>query len=484
MACSRSIETKHLISNLIRDIRFWIILFGLIRLFGITNPPLEVAHAWRQTTVAMVARNFYEIDSNILYPRIDISEDLTGITGMEFPLLNYLIYIVSLMFGYTHWYGRLINLIITSLGCWYFYKLLKKYFSEQVSFCSTLFLIVSIWFSYARKIMPDTFSMSLIIMGMYFGTNYIEKTSHSIRNLLLYSFLSFCGILSKLPSGFILSIFALLLLNKEFPLRRKIIFCLVSMLYCVPVAFWYFYWVPYLVEEYGLWHFFMGKDIATGTRELVENWNNTLAHFYDHAMKFIGFGVFLIGLIYCIIRKEKLILRILAIGFFSFLIVMMKAGWTFSHHIYYIIPFVPIMALVAGYGVSAINKSQIRIVLIAAVILENTLNQHNDFIIHDDRIPILKLEEVFDSFSQPSDLIVFNSGQIPVPMYFAHRKGWVASNEQLSNADFLNDINIRGCKYVVILKKVYGSEMQMSLDKIIDNEDYTIYELPHVSALQ
>ena len=55
---------------LIRDIRFWIILFFIIRLWGITNAPLEVAHNWRQTTVTMVARNFLEIDNNIFFPRI------------------------------------------------------------------------------------------------------------------------------------------------------------------------------------------------------------------------------------------------------------------------------------------------------------------------------------------------------------------------------------------------------------------------------
>ncbi|MCX6296566.1 MAG: hypothetical protein NTX97_10960, partial [Bacteroidetes bacterium] len=53
------------------DIRFWIVLFFIIRLYGITDPPLEIAHNWRQVTGDMVARNMYEIDNNILYPRLD-----------------------------------------------------------------------------------------------------------------------------------------------------------------------------------------------------------------------------------------------------------------------------------------------------------------------------------------------------------------------------------------------------------------------------
>ena len=69
-------------------IEFWIVLFFIIRLIGITNAPLEIAHNWRQVTGLMVARNFLEVDSAIFYPRIDDTQGGTGIIGMEFPLLN------------------------------------------------------------------------------------------------------------------------------------------------------------------------------------------------------------------------------------------------------------------------------------------------------------------------------------------------------------------------------------------------------------
>ena len=456
----------------------WVILlFGLIRLYGITNPPLEVAHAWRQTTVTMAARNFYEVDPNILYPRIDISEDLSGITGMEFPLLNYLVFLVSKVFGYTHWYGRLINLIVSSLGCWFFYRLLRKYFNENISFYTTFILVVSLWFCYSRKIMPDTFSMSLIIMGMYYGSNYLEGKNHRGWQLLGYALLVLMGLLSKLPSGYLLVLFVFLLFSKAVPLRRKLVLCLTSLLVVIPVAWWYFYWVPYLVKEYGLWHFFMGKGILQGARELLENWIDTLAHFYDDALKFIGFGVFLMGLAFCFVKKERLILRVLGLSFAAFLVVMMKSGWTFSHHAYYVVPFVPVMALVAGFGMASIGKPKLRTVLLLAIALENVLNQHSDFRIREDHKPILKLEEVFDGFSERTDLIAINSGQNPTPMYFTHRKGWVASNEQLADAAFLADLQQRGCKYLLVLKRAYGTDLQLDYPVVFDDENYRIYNL-------
>lgn len=181
--------------KLVGDIRFWIVLFAVLRLYGIANPPLEVSHSWRQTTVAMAARNFYEIDSNILFPRIDIGGDLSGITGMEFPLMNWLIYLFSLLFGFHDWFGRAINLLVTSLGCWYFFRLLKPRFGQQNAFCSTLILCASLWFPFARKIMPDTFSLSLVLIGMYYGLDFLLHERRRLGSLLAYALLTMAGVL-------------------------------------------------------------------------------------------------------------------------------------------------------------------------------------------------------------------------------------------------------------------------------------------------
>ncbi|GIV32363.1 MAG: hypothetical protein KatS3mg030_665 [Saprospiraceae bacterium] len=54
-----------------------IILFFLLRLYGITNPPLERNHNWRQATTNMYARNFLEVDNNFLYARVDMAGDLS-----------------------------------------------------------------------------------------------------------------------------------------------------------------------------------------------------------------------------------------------------------------------------------------------------------------------------------------------------------------------------------------------------------------------
>ncbi|MBA4058027.1 MAG: hypothetical protein C0490_25140, partial [Marivirga sp.] len=113
-------NNKKSILDLLGDIRFWILFFFILRMYGITNPPLEVGQNWRQTDVLMIARNFYENNANIFYPTVDLGGgEMTGIVGTELPLLNYLIYLVSLVFGYDHWYGRIIVLIFSSVGIYF-----------------------------------------------------------------------------------------------------------------------------------------------------------------------------------------------------------------------------------------------------------------------------------------------------------------------------------------------------------------------------
>jgi 4-amino-4-deoxy-L-arabinose transferase-like glycosyltransferase len=466
------------IKNILIDIRFWIVVFFVLRLIGITNPPLEVSHNWRQSTVAMVSRNFLEVDNNIFFPRIDIAGEKSGITGMEFPLLNYLSYLISTIFGYQHWYGRLINLIVSSLGLWFFYKLIIKYFSKEVAFFSAIILTVSIWFQFSRKIMPDTFAMSLIIASIYFGSNYLESKKNDLINLLCYFLLLMLGLLAKLPSGYLYVIFSFFYLDKQIAMKRKVIFSVVSILGILPGTIWYFYWVPHLVDTYGFWHFFMGKKIGEGFDEVLLNINQTLSRFYDTALKFIGFAIFVFGLITSIVKNERRIYCPFFLTFLSFSIVIFKAGFTFAHHSYYVIPFVPVMALLAGYGLSLIKYSKLSIIILIAISIEGIANQQDDFRIKETDRRILNLEKDLMKVSKQEDLILINSGSYPTPMYFSHRKGWVSYNEEILNENYVNGLRNKGLKFIVILKRSFGSEILINeFKKVLENEDYCIYEL-------
>ena len=457
------------------DIRFWIIITVLIKMIGITDPPIEIGHNWRQTTVAMAARNFLEVDNNILYPRIDIGGEKTGITGMEFPLFNYFIYLVSFIFGYEHWFGRLINVVISSFGAWYFFKLIGRYFTQKTAFNATVILLFSIWLSYSRKIMPDTFAVSLVIMGMYFSSNYLEK--NKFWHLLLGSIFIGLGVLSKLPAGVVLTPFVIFLFAKNYTLISKSALSFFTGLAIVPSIVWYFYWVPFLNKEYGFWHFFMGKSISQGFQEFIAELPQFLEKFYGTTLFYVGFIVCLVGIYFAVKSKEKRLLWVLGISFIAILSIMFKSGQTFAHHTYYMIPFIPAMALAAGYGIANIPIKIISVALLIGIIAEGTINQSVDFKIYEKYAAIIKLESDLNHFSNKKDLIAINSGVVPTPMYFAHRKGWVLKNKDIQNKKNIEALELKGLKFIIVLKRAFGTEITLPYSKIINNENYTIYSL-------
>jgi hypothetical protein len=136
-------------------------------------PPLEANTTWRQCDVLMIARNFYEGRANILYPQVDVAGSLTGIVGSEFPAYNYSIYLLAELFGWQHWYGRIINLILTSIAVWFLFLMIREYFDEAAAFNASIILLCSQSFSLFRTTIPDPFGLSFCLIELFCGLKYL-----------------------------------------------------------------------------------------------------------------------------------------------------------------------------------------------------------------------------------------------------------------------------------------------------------------------
>ena len=462
---------KTITMKLLKDIRFWIFLFFLIRLFGITDAPLEMGHNWRQSLTNMIARNFFEVSPNIFYPRIDMAGANTGIIGSEFPLLSYLIFLISKVFGYNHWYGRLINLIVSSVSIYYFYLIVKKYFNQQIAFNSSIILIVSIWFSFSRKIMPDTFSVSLVIIGLYYCFIYFEK-GRFIKLLLFFVFVT-TGVLCKIPAIALMSILAIPLFA-DYPVGRKIVVLITGAISFLIISLWYFYWVPYLVDTY---HFklFFPKGLLEGLIEIVHFPLDTIDKFsFTSFYSYIAFLLFAVGLVMMFIKKQRLLVGILTIVSIVFFAFILKTGSVFSLHNYYIIPYTPLMALIAGYGLTLI-KVKWQYIMLLLISIESLANQSYDFRIKNEERYKLSLENSIDGIIGKHDLIIVNGTHSPQTMYFLHRKGWSVENKDLLEPGFISARTIKGAKYLVIDKNRITYSFPFPL--VHEDENIKVYTL-------
>ncbi|MFI5222374.1 MAG: ArnT family glycosyltransferase [Bacteroidia bacterium] len=455
------------------DIRFWILVFFAVRLFSITQPPLEISHNWRQVTGNMITRNFLEVNNNILYPMLDNGGATNGITGTEFPLLNYIGYLLSLIFGFNHWWGRLINLTVSSFGIFYFFLLVKKFFGQKIAFYSAISLLCSAWFLFMRKAMPDTFSTSLLLIGIYFGILFLYESK--LKFLFVSSIFVLAGTLSKIPAAVLLAVFFLPYLYKEIKLKNKIILAISLTMVMIPVAWWYYYWVPHLFTLSGFHHYYMGVSLGTGANELLVFWTDAAKNFYFHAAYFSGFLLFVAGIFFSIKDKNKMIGLVTLVCSISFFLLMLKGGRTFALHSYYMIPFIPVMALNIGFALSRIPFRWSRF-LFAFLIIENIANQQHDLFTKDSEVYKLKLEQIADKVSQKNNLVAINGTMSPQEIYFTHRKGWTIFDDEATRRSFTDSLQQLGCIYLFIDKHSLSVPISY-YPKVFDDEDFSVYRL-------
>lgn len=454
------------------DIRWWISLFFLVRLFNIWLPPIEISHNWRQVTGNMIARNFYEIDASIIYPRLDNGGQLSGITGTEFPLISYLHYLLSCIFGYAHWYGRLINLLVSSIGVYYFYLLVKIILPNQTAKNAAILLLASSWFMFSRKAMPDTFSTSLVLIGLYYAIQYLNnpKTVSLLYTVVLLTL----GLLSKIPAAYLLPLLIPFLLSKTIPFKPKFILFIALLPGFIYVGYWYFYWVPWLTQHFGFEHYFMGSPLLVGIRELQTHLPEVAKKFYADAMFYIGFATCVAGFILAILKKEKWLYQVILPVSILFLLYVCKSGYRFYHHSYYIVTFVPVMCVLAAYALQFIKRTNIQLIIIGAIMLENIANQQHDFMFKQSEAYKLSLELLANESSSLNELIAINGGQNPQELYFTHRKGWTLKEEQLTPEN-IDSIAQLGCKLLFI--NLHHSQVRFNYPIVKTTDDYLIYVL-------
>jgi hypothetical protein len=222
----------------------------------------------------------------------------------------------------------------------------------------------------------------------------------------------------------------------------------------------------------------MGTDLREGARALLANPFNTTEKIFFDAVKFVGFAVFLYGM-YAIIRaSDKLLIYISVVTVVIFALFMVKAGFNFTVHSYYVIPLVPFMALIIGWTISNLRSKTLQILLLLAISAEGIGNHQHDFRIKETELYKMDLESIADSISNRDDLIAINAGSNPQQMYLAHRKGWIMSNEDFQNGETIDKIREKGCVYLFInLTEPSVADYELPFNIVYEDEHYRILNI-------
>jgi hypothetical protein len=466
--------------DLFFDIRIWILVSLVTHLTAITLPPLDPGISWRETDVLMIARNFYEGSNNIFYPVTDVREDKSGIVGCEFPILNYLIYLLSVPFGYHDWFGRLINLIVSTIGVYCFYRSIKEYFNERVAFSSAVTLLVSYWFLYSRLILPDTFAAGLNLIAIYGALRFFKTEKY--RYLILFLICGLFGCLAKISSAVLLTVLAVPIVFDRPSARALVWFVGGSGFIFLGTCAWYFIWVPHLSATYGLVRFFMGMSFSEGIEYVLQEWPSVAKKFYQISMQYSGFVVFVVALIWMMVARRKAALVVFAVPFLAYSIMFLKISYGFAINNYYVVMHLPMMAFVVGYFLGEMKHRKIALVLLMAIVVECIANQIHILNFRESKRPLLGLEAFMDTKADKGSLVAILgdlSGD-PTNMYMAHRKGWSLGLWEVHD-DVFRQLQSKGCVYYVQVRSIQSDTL--ALPVLAASNDFILYKLDSTRSI-
>jgi hypothetical protein len=279
----------------------------------------------------------------------------------------------------------------------------------------------------------------------------------------------------------LLSVLALPIFSKAYPINRKYWTIAASSLVLASIIGWYFAWVPYLNETYGY-----GDHFTTGYSELSMGWDQIRSHLPDMLkrlyivpVKYLGVVIFILSLGYVVYKRKWIVLLLFIIPYVCFLLVILKTGTSVLADQYYVLCIIPVMAFISGFGLGQLPNKKVMLLILAATAIENIGDQIGDFTIHNMNKGFENLESIVDGVSDRQDLFAINSGpHCPTVMYFAHRKGWTVMPPQIDQA-FLDDVKGKGCKYVLVCKQMYREDFDIKLDlpQLYESEYFRIYAL-------
>lgn len=440
------------VRDLLYDPRCWavgVFLIGLVTL----DLPLHDDHSWRQGWGMMIARNFYTVDFNIFYPLSDIcGERSPDYFATELPLMQALMAAGYHVFGEQWWIGRLINWSVSCLGLWYFSRLVGELVSPRAGLYAMIALIGSIVLTFSRKVMPDTFSLFLVVIGTYYLYRYLWRGRR--WQLVLGGVLVALGVLCKIPSVVVVTLLAVPYLRGELPIERKVLTAAALGLAAALMVGWYFYWMPHLQEMTTCFPLIYPVSLREGF-DIVVNELSTQAlmrvqwnAFYSEAPYYLS----VLGFFLTVLRLQWRLVLAGLIYSLIFLLFVFKTGAIFPSHSYYVIPYVPLMALFIGALLDRSTWLPRRVSLVASIalcVVPLSVTLMDVRLVND--LKEVRLAPVLDSLGVAQDAKVMINGRWgePTTMYYSGRRGWVLDNNHLTNYQWMPDYRSKGLQYII-----------------------------------
>jgi len=473
-----------------------IALFCLaIRLIYI-NQPLVDDQNWRQTDTAAIARNFYEEDFRLLYPRVDWRGTTEGYVESEFPLYPYWVALLYRVFGGVYeGLGRGVSAVFSALSVLILFKLTAKLYGRRTGYwAGLLFGVMPINVFFGRAFMVESLMIFCSIGMVYFFSEWLDRRGAVLFALAaLFSTMAF---LVKIPTLYM----GLPLLFLAYDAFEKRVFArwelwAFAILVLVPPMLWYVH-AHRLFEQthltFGIWNRYGYSKFGSLFMRVDPKFYATLAErIFGIILTPIGGVLFLVGLVLPVrSRRERLPHAwVLAIAIYT--LIAAEGNRALD---YYQMPLVPPAVILMARVLSRIQtedmvertslrkvlstRASLGVLFLLIAFLSYTF-AHESFKGHPYYAYFTGEYDIgkqVDRSIGRHDLIVTIDldenrrapyrSQNPALLYYSHRKGWQITPEEAS-PERIEALRAQGAKTLVapILEMVKNPELWTHLKR-------------------
>ena len=320
--------------------------------------------------------------------------------------------------------------------------------------------------------MPDTEALAVYLIGIYYFFHALRFGRW--KDVVLSFIMLSLGLLLKISVLPLLAFVVFAFVKTSNEPKKPAVF-LIPLLSLIPAFLWYFIWNPYLASHFGSWYN-LGGGLLDGGKAFLDSPLLLLEQLVFHPfLSYMAFGLCVFGIIRVLKSGVswawKLSLPIFLVLFSGY---ALKAGVIFLTHEYYILPAVPLLAILGGYALSILGKYAW--ILMLCISTEAIGNQLYDFRLNQSETYKLGLKHLAEQYIPEDALVAINGNSNPQELYLLGRKGWNLSDEALRQKGVLNELTTMGCAYLVVNKRTLS--VLPAYGKIrYDGVDYRLIQL-------
>lgn len=411
------------------------------------NYDLIGIHVWRQAQTQTVIDNFKENQFNILSPRINNLRYPDGVLRLEFPLMQWLFAVLGIPFGGGWQVSRVFSFIVGMITLAGFYKLAFELFRNNLTaaVAAWCFGFSPLFFYYSLNPLPDNFSLMNAVWGLWFLARFYHTSSlHYAKASIVFIAIAAC---CKLP--YIMFLFPVMvgvwsLANahkiKRVEVMGLILFCVVAF---IPFVAWYGSVIPSWGKD-GVVKGIFSAGTHTNYVEVLKGLMVSLLP--ELIINYASLGFFLAGIFFFVKNKvweKEISIPYLSLGCILVAYVVYEIDVIQLVHDYYLMPFLPLIFLMVGYGFSclfAYNKTVIHLYCALALLLMPLtayMRCQSRWNPNEPGFPVELYRyknEIRKAIPEGERCVLDADPSGVISLYYASRKGWVM-NEQPNQLD-------------------------------------------------